>query len=162
MVSIGYKYWGTYSKVPDNHEAIKGRIYESRGSFNQSIPEEIALGFLKDWRSELEAKEGIITNYIEVNGTDFVIQWKVTGTPEPGIVAAIVYAIIIVAISVAAYYALSALSAVIHETGQVLSIIGPENLSLILNILFFFFMLMMFGSLISSFTAIPRRMMQGG
>jgi hypothetical protein len=158
MPSIGSKYWGTYSKVPDNHEAVKGRIYESRGSFNQPIPEDIALGFLKDWRDELEAKEGVISNYIEVNGTDFVIQWKVTGTPEPGIVSAIVYAIIAIAVLVAAYYALSGLSAVVHETGQVLSILGPENVSLILNALFFFFMLMMLSPLISMFAEIPRRL----
>jgi hypothetical protein len=87
-----------------------------------------------------------------------VIQWKVTGTPEPGIVSAIVYAIIAIAVLVAAYYALSGLSAVVHETGQVLSILGPENVSLILNALFFFFMLMMLSPLISMFAEIPRRL----
>ncbi len=160
MVSIGIKYWGMYRKVPDNHEAIKGQIYESRGSLNMQIPEDIALGFLKDWRDELEAKEGIITNYIEVNGTDFVIQWKVTGTPEPGTVSAIVYAICAIAVLVAAYYALSELSAVIHETGQVLSILGPENISMIMNILFLFFMLTMFSPLISTLAELPRQMVR--
>lgn len=146
--------------MPDNHEAIKGHIYESRGSFNMPIPEDIGLGLIKDWRDELEAKEGIISNYIEVNGTDFVVQWKVTGTPEPGVVSTIVTAIIAIAVLVAAYYALSGLSAVIHETGELASVLGPENLSLLLNIVFFFFMLMMFSPMISMITELPKRLVR--
>jgi len=160
MPSIGIKYWGRYVKVPDNHEVVKGRIYESRGSFNQPIPEDIALGFLKDWKAELEAREGIIANYIEVNGTNFTIQWRAVGTPEPGIVSVIVAAILAVAVLVAAYYALTALAGVIHETGVVLSILGPENVSLILNALFLFFMLMMLNPLISMMAEIPRRILR--
>ncbi len=159
MPSIGVRYWGIYSRVPDNHEAIPGQIYESRGSFNQPIPEDIALGFLKDWRERLLVEKGVITNYIEVKGTDFVIQWKVTGTPEPGIVSAIVIAILVIAAIVATAYMLSELKAVIHETGQVLSIMGPENLSILMNVLFLFAMLMMFGPLISTIAEIPRRIM---
>jgi len=159
MPSIGVKYWGIYSRVPDNHEAIPGQIYESRGSFNQPIPEDIALGFLKDLRDRLLVEKGIIANYIEVKGTDFVIQWKVTGTPEPGIVSTIVVIILVIIGIVAATYFLSELKAVVHETGQVLSIMGPENLNMLMNILFLFAILMMFGPLISAIAEIPRRIM---
>ncbi|MEM2355163.1 MAG: hypothetical protein QXO00_02455 [Candidatus Bathyarchaeia archaeon] len=159
MPSIGVKYWGIYSRVPDNHEAILGQIYESRGSLNQPIPEDIALGFLKDWRERLTVEKGIITNYIEVKGTDFVVQWKVTGTPEPGTISTIITIIVAIAAIVAATYFLSELKATIHETGQVLSIMGPENLSMLMNILFLFAMLMMFGPLISVIAEIPSRIM---
>jgi hypothetical protein len=157
--SIGVKYLGVYRKVPDNYEVVKGRIYESRGSLNQPIPEDIALGFIKDWRDELEVKHGVISNYIEVNGTQFIVQWKVTGSPEPGVVSTIVTIIVVALAAVAIGYALSQLAAVVHETGEVLSILGPENVSMIMNVLFMFAFLMMFGPLMSTIAELPKRLM---
>jgi len=161
MPSIGIKYWGSYKPVPNDYQAIPGRIYESRGSFNREIPEDIALGFLKDWRDELQAKYGVISNYMEVSGTRFVVQWKVTGTPEPGIIATIIEIICTVALLVAAYYALTALTAAIHETGELLSILGPENISMIVQIIFMFFILWMLSPLITLFAEISKRIARG-
>jgi hypothetical protein len=119
------------------------------------------LGFLKDWRDELQAKYGVISNYMEVSGTRFVVQWKVTGTPEPGIIATIIEIICTVALLVAAYYALTALTAAIHETAELLSILGPENISMIVQIIFMFFILWMLSPLITLFTEIPKRIARG-
>ncbi|MEM2262548.1 MAG: hypothetical protein QXK24_08870 [Ignisphaera sp.] len=152
MPSIGYKYWGVYKSVPDNYRAIPNRIYESRGSFNRELPEDILLGFLKDWRDELEATHGIISNYMEVQGTNFIVQWRVTGTPEPGTIATIVQLILAIALLVAAAYALHELAASIHETKELVSILGPENISMIVQIIFMFFILMFLSPIISMFT----------
>jgi hypothetical protein len=159
MPSIGIKYWGVYRRVPDNYEVVKGRIYESRGSLNQPIPEDIAFGFIKDWREELLVKYGVISNYIEVNGTEFIVQWKVTGSPEPSLISTIVTIITVAFAAVAFGYALSQLAAVIHETGELLSVLGPENLSLLMNVLFMFAFVMMFGPLISTIAELPKRLM---
>jgi hypothetical protein len=172
--SIGVKYLGTYRRVPDNHQVIPDQIYESRGSFNQPIPENIALGLLKDWRDQLYTTQGIVSNYIAVDGTNFVIQWKVpksafqssaaagtvTAAIPWGAVLYVIYKILItVAVGAAIYYGLTALAAVIHESGQVLSILGPENVSMITNVLFMFAFMMMFGPFISMIAELPRRLM---
>jgi hypothetical protein len=175
--SIGVKYWGTYVRVPDNHQVIPDQIYESRGSFNQPIPENIALGLLKDWRDRLYVTQGIVSNYIAVDGTNFVIQWKVpksafkttatasttetvTAVIEWGAVIATVLKIVLAAVIAAGIvYGLSALAAVIHETGQVLSILGPENVSMITTVLFMFAFIMMFGPFIETIAELPKRLM---
>jgi hypothetical protein len=158
LPSIGVKYWGTYRKVPENAEIVKGRIYESRGSLNQSLPEDIALSFIKDWRDELQAKYGIVSNYIEVDGTKFVVQWKVVGSP---VAVSTIIAIIAIAIAaVAIGYALTQLAAVVHETGEVVSVLGPENVSMILSVLYVFAFLMMFGPLIETIASLPRRLIR--
>jgi hypothetical protein len=175
--SIGVKYWGTYRKVPDSHQVIPDQVYESRGSFNQPVPEDIALGMIKRWRNDLYVTQGIVTNYIAVDKTNFVIQWKVpksvftttasasatetvTAAVPWGAVLYVIYKIlIVVAVGAAIYYGLTALAAVIHETGQVLSILGPENVSMITTVLFMFFFLMLFSPLLSMLSELPKRIM---
>lgn len=174
MVSIGVKYYGAYRKVPDNHQVIPDQIYESRGAFSQPIPSEIALGLIKDWRNKMLIEHGIVTNYIEVSGQSFMFQWKVPRTAFVssasaqtiqaaipwGAVLYVIYQIAIAAIIAAGiYYGLTALSAVIHETGQVLSLLGPENISMVVQIFYLFFLLMLLSPLISLFTELPRRIM---
>ena len=171
MARLGTRVYGYYVRVPDNHQVVAGQIYETRGYFNADIPEDIALSMIKDWRDELQVKEGIVTNYIEVSGKNFILQWKVykpTGyssqatltaaIPWPVIIETILTIIKIAVVAVAVYYGLKALEAVIKETGQVLSILGPENVSMITNVLFMFVFLMMFSPLISMIAELPRRL----
>jgi len=155
MVSIGVKSWGIYRRVPETHIVKAGVIYESRGEVDREIPSEIALSFIYDWRSRLEVEHGIRTNYISVVGRKVVIQWSVPGASPIG-VKAIIIAIIAVCGMVAAKYLVEAIALSIHETGELASILGPENVSLILSMLSLLMLFMMFSPMISMMIGIFR------
>ena len=159
MVSIGVRYWGTYRRVPDNYAVVANRIYESRCELNQELPPEIALSFLYDWRNKLEVEHGIKTHYIEVTGTKATYQWYVTEA-APIAVSEIVTLIALAFAAVAVGYALSQLAITIKETGELISILGPENTSMFLNVITFAMMLYLMSPMISLITGMVERVVR--
>jgi len=156
LVSIGIKYWGTYRRVPENYAVVAKRMYESRGELNQELPPEIALSFLYDWRNKLEVEHGIKTQYIEVTGKKAVIQWYVTEA-SPIAVSTIAAMIAAAFLGIAIGYALSQLALTIKETGELLSVLGPENTSMFLSIIMFAMILYLMGPMISLISGIVER-----
>ena len=159
MVSIGVRYWGTYRRVPENYAVVANRIYESRCELNQELPPEIALSFLYDWRNKLEVEHGVKTHYIEVTGTKATIQWYVTEA-SPIAVSTIVGIIAAVFLAVAIGYALSQLAIAVKETGELVSVLGPENVSMFLNVIMFAMMLYLMGPMISLISGMVERVVR--
>jgi len=173
LVSIGVRYWGTYRRVPDNYAVVANRIYESRCELNQELPPEIALSFLYDWRNKLEVEHGVKTQYIEVTGKKATVQWYVAETSEiatvvaqappavPGVAVSTIVALIAAAfLGVAVGYALSQLAITIKETGELISVLGPENVSMFLNVITFAMMLYLMSPMISLITGMVERVVR--
>jgi len=159
LVSIGVRYWGTYRRVPENYAVVANRIYESRCELNQELPPEIALSFLYDWRNKLEVEHGVKTHYIEVTGTKATYQWYVTEA-SPIAVSTIIEMIAAAFLGVAIGYALSQLAITIKETGELISILGPENTSMFLNVITFAMMLYLMSPMISLITGMVERVVR--
>jgi hypothetical protein len=157
MASLGVKYFGIYTPQPSDAAAIPYAIYESRGSLNQSVPEAIALSYLKDVRDKLMVEHAVYTQYIEVSGTKFTCQWYVKGTPHPGVISTIVMIIAVAVAAVAIGYALTGLTAAISETGKLVSVLGPENVGMILQIFFLMAMFMFLGPIMDMITGAVKR-----
>ncbi|RLI43535.1 hypothetical protein DRO59_00535 [Candidatus Bathyarchaeota archaeon] len=157
MASIGYRYYGIARKVSEDEAVKPNVIYESWGEFNQEIPEEVALSYLKDWRDKLAVEHGVFTQYMEVNGKAFAVQWYVKHA-SPVAVRTIILAIVIVAGIVATAYLVQELTATVKETKELASVIGPENISMVVSILGLFLFFMMCSPFISMVSEIPRMM----
>ena len=153
--SIGIRYYGIYRKVPENNVVIAKRIYESHGELNEELPPEIALSFLYDWRNKLEVEHGVKTTYIEVSGKKATIQWYVEHA-SPIAVSTIVAIIAATFLGIALGYALSQLALTIKETGELLSILGPENTSILLNIMFLALILVMMNPILSAISGVAK------
>jgi len=157
MVSLGYRYYGIARKVSEDEAVKPNVIYESWGEFNQEIPEEVALSYLKEWRDKLAVEHGVFTQYMEVNGKTFIVQWYVKHA-SPIAISTIILAIVIVAGIVAATFLIHELTATVKETKELASVIGPENISMIVSIFGLFFFFMLLSPFISMVSEIPRMM----
>jgi len=155
MVSLGYRYYGIARKVSEDEAVKPNVIYESLGEFNQEVPEEVALSYLKEWRDKLAVEHGVFTQYMEVNGKTFVVQWYVKHA-SPIAVSTIIMAIVIVAGIVATAFLVHELTATVKETKELASVIGPENISMIVSIIGLMLFFMMFSPFISMMAEIPR------
>ena len=156
MVSLGYRYYGIARKVSEDEAVKPNVIYESWGEFNQEIPEEVALSYLQEWRNRLAVEHGVFTQYMEVRGKTFVVQWYVKHTSPPIPVREIILTLIIVAGIIASIFLAREITATIKETRELASVIGPENLSMIVSIFGLFILLMFMSPFISMIAEIPK------
>ena len=166
MASLGIYYWGAKTPVRDTDIVIDDQIYETHGEFDQDIPEAIALSMLKDWRDRLLTEKGIVSNYMAVSGRQWVVQWrKPAGAPieqSPIAISTVVYALITIGVAVALGYLAYELSILARETYRVLSLLGPENLSIIVQIIAMMMIFMFLSPIISVMTEIPKKIIKGG
>ena len=104
-------------------------------------------------------EHGVKTQYIEVTGTKATIQWYVTEA-SPIAVSTIVGIIAAVFLAVAIGYALSQLAIAVKETGELVSVLGPENVSMFLNVIMFAMMLYLMGPMISLISGMVERVVR--
>lgn len=156
MPSIGIRQYGLYKKQPENAMLIPNILYESHGEFDRGLPDDIALGFLKDWKEELLVKEGIIANYLEVNGNKWTVQWK-SPTEKSLLTTIVIVAIVAIAVTVSAKYLADSLTNLAHETGQLVSLLGPENLNILMQIITLIIVLQLISPLLESARKVFRK-----
>jgi len=154
LASIGTRYIGIRKPVTDTTVVIAGEIYETWGTIDKEIPEDIALGYLMKWRDELLVREGIVTQYMAVEGGNWLVQWKKPVASPIGI-GDIVAIIIGIAVIVAITYLARELKVLAEATAHILSVLGPENVTLIVQAMFMFMLLMFMGPFISMIARIP-------
>ena len=166
MASLGIYYWGVKTVSKDTDVVIDDQIYETYGEFDRDIPEAIALSMLKDWRDRLLTEKGIVSNYMAVSGRRWVVQWrKPPGAPieqSPVAISTVVYAIITIAVAVALAYLAHEVAGTAKETYRVLSLLGPENLSMIVQIMCMIVIFTFLSPIMSAMAEIPKRIMKGG
>jgi len=167
MAVLGTYYWGAKTPVRDTDTVIDDQIYETYGEFDQDVPEAIALSMLKDWRDRLLTEKGIVSNYMAVSGRQWVVQWrKPAGAPieqSPITIAtAVIYGIIAIGVAVAFTYLARELTALARETYRVLSLLGPENLSIIVQIMAMMMIFLFLSPIMSAMAEIPKRIVRGG
>ena len=165
MAMLGTYYWGAKTPVRDTDIVIDDQIYETYGEFDRDIPEAIALSMLKDWRDRLLAEKGIVSNYMAVSGRQWVVQWrKPAGAPieqSPIAISTVISAIIAIAVAVALAYLAQELTMLARETYRVLSLLGPENLSIIVQIMAMMMIFMFLSPIMSAMAEIPKRIARG-
>ena len=166
MASLGIYYWGIKTPSKDTDVVIDDQIYETYGEFDRDIPEAVALSMLKDWRDRLLTEKGIVSNYMAVSGRRWVVQWrKPAGAPieqSPVAISAVVYAIITIAVAVALAYLAQEVAGTARETYRVMSLLGPENLSMIVQIMCMIVIFTFLSPIMSAMAEIPKRIMKGG
>ena len=166
MAVLGTYYWGAKTPVRDTDTVIDDQIYETYGEFDQDVPEAIALSMLKDWRDRLLTEKGIVSNYMAVSGRQWVVQWrKPAGAPieqSPISISTVISAIIAIAVAVALAYLAQELTMLARETYRVLSLLGPENLSIIVQIMAMMMIFMFLSPIMSAMAEIPKRIARGG
>lgn len=145
MVSIGIKVYGIMKAVPENHVPDPKCYYETRQELDRAPPQGQERDFLLYIKQKLETEENVKVVFAEVIGNRLTIQWKVLGSPVSvsTIIALIIAAVIVFGLVVLA-----------RETYQILTFLGPEMASQIvqmLSYLFLLFMIMTFMSMISRF-----------
>ena len=166
MAMLGTYYWGAKTPVRDTDIVIDDQIYETYGEFDQDIPEAIALSMLKDWRDRLLTEKGIISNYMAVSGRQWVVQWRKPAGAKieqsPVTIETVISALVAIAIFVAAAYLAQSIAMAAKETYRVLSLLGPENLSIIVQIIMMMVIFMFLSPIISTMAEIPKRIARGG
>ena len=166
MAVLGTYYWGAKTPVRDTDTVIDDQIYETYGEFDRDVPEAIALSVLKDWRDRLLTEKGIVSNYMAVSGRQWVVQWrKPAGAPieqSPIAISTVISAIIAIAVVVALAYLAQELTMLARETYRVLSLFGPENLSMIVQIMMMMMIFMFLSPIMSAMAEIPKRIARGG
>lgn len=134
VASIGIRRYGIYRRLSDNTLLIPKVLYESKGTFDQPIPEELAVGYLNEWKQRMLVEQGIVATYLEVNGQNWTVQWY--SPTEKSLLGTIVAtAIIAIAVSVALYYLSQSLTNLAQETGEIISLLGSENVAMLLQII---------------------------
>ena len=165
MAVLGTYYWGAKTPVRDTDTVIDDQIYETYGEFDQDVPEAIALSMLKDWRDRLLTEKGIVSNYMAVSGRKWIVQWrKPAGAPiehSPIAISTVISAIIAIAVAVALAYLAQELTMLARETYRVLSLFGPENLSMIVQIMAMVMIFMFLSPIMSAMAEIPKRIARG-
>ena len=166
MASLGIYYWGAKTPTQDTDIVIDDQIYETYGEFDRDIPEAIALSMLKDWRDRLLTEKGIVSNYMAVSGRQWVVQWrKPAGAPieqSPIAISTVISAIIAIAVAVALAYLAQELTMLAKETYKVLSLLGPENLSIIVQIMAMMMIFMFLSPIMSAMAEIPKKIIRSG
>jgi len=166
MAVLGTYYWGAKTPVRDTDTVIDDQIYETYGEFDQDVPEAIALSMLKDWRDRLLTEKGVVSNYMAVSGRKWIVQWrKPAGAPieqSPIAISTVISAIIAIAVAVALAYLAQELTMLARETYRVLSLLGPENLSIIVQIMAMMMIFMFLSPIMSAMAEIPKRIARGG
>jgi len=170
--NIGMRVYGIYTKVTEDDSIPYGGYCELHGELSKDVPDNIALQYLTEWRHQVELTEGLRANFIQTGSKTFIMQCqnikKQEVTAEVGVTptgakiyknfvititisVAFVIKVILLAAAVAAlaYIILSGLTAVVHETGQVLSMFSPEQLSGFINIIYLVIMLIFIGTVMS-------------
>jgi hypothetical protein len=134
VVSIGIRHFGLATHVDDSEVPIRGVIYETRSELDNPPPAGQELDFLYYIKQEIENREHVSVVFAEVVDNVLVVQWKSLGSP---ISILVIVGIIALAILV---YTLTMLA---HETYKIVSVIGPETISMIMQILLIFVVLQM-------------------
>ena len=150
MASWGVRYIGIYKEISQSDPIVTGRYYEARFTTPIDIPDDIELALLTAFRGLQDQVSGQRTNYIYVKGRTVIIQWYAEHH-SPITVGEVISAILLIA---AAY----AITMMLQSLYQVLSLVSPENLNMILNIVMMFIMMNFATTAITSFVkALPRR-----
>jgi len=154
--SIGYRQYGIYKRLPDNALLVPKVLYETSGQFDKQIPNELAIGFLNDWKNEMQATHGIIATYLEVNGDKWTVQWY-SPTEKSLIGTIVITAIVAVAVTVAFKFLAESLTNLAQETGELVTLLGPENLQMLLQIVMLIVVLSLMSPLINAVTGAFKR-----
>jgi hypothetical protein len=170
--SIGLRVYGMYTKVSESDTIPHGSYCELHGELSKDVPDNIALQFLNDWKHQVELTEGLRANFIQTGSKTFIMQCQnvktETATVEVGVSSTgakilktfvigisisvlfvIEIVVMAVAIAAAAYIILSGLTALVTETGQILSTFSPEQLSGFINIIYLVIMLIFIGAIMT-------------
>jgi hypothetical protein len=133
---------------------VKGYVYEEIRKYDSDIPPDKYFQLLTQLREKIDGSEyGLKTQYIEVNEKWVRVQFTKTGSPL--ITWATVIQIIVVAISVALVgWAASLLT---HELYKLATVLGPENVSMIVNVLVLFFFISFLSPIMDMVTRAFRR-----
>jgi len=158
-VSWGTRAIGRYVPAKTTEEVVRGRIYEAQFKTTVDIPDILELPLLTAIQGIKDQISGTETTYIKCERDKVIVQWKSkTASPEivsahiknivaklgvhasPLLLEAFVVAFVSIAVGYAIYMVLTALY-------QVVSFLGAETTSMIVQMMFF----VMLWSFISSF-----------
>ena len=150
MAVWGTRYIGIYKEVKQEDPIAVGSYYEARFTAPIDIPDNIELTLITAFRGLSDQISGQRTNYIYVSGRTVIIQWYAEHH-SPITLGEVVTVIL----AIAAVYAITLM---LQSLYQVLSLLSPENISMILNIVMMFLMLNFMTTMIMRFTEfLPRR-----
>jgi hypothetical protein len=146
--SIGIRQYGSLRKVDDNHVPEVNVYYETQSQISSNPPTGQEIAFLQYIKQQIESQEHVHVSYVSVDGTNLVCQWKSLGSP-----IAVTIIITIIAVAIALYM----LSMVLHETYKIISFLGAEGMSGIMQIFALFVMLQFMSMIMGAVTPMLRK-----
>lgn len=148
MATYGIQYFGIYIPVSEDEPVIKGYVYEDIRKYNGNIPPDKYFELLTQLRDTIDnSGYGIKTQFIEVNGNLVRVQWKQVGSP----ITSVGTIIQLIAVCVGVYIAALGLSQLAHQVYRIISVLGSETVSSIIQILLLIVVLSFVSSLIPRF-----------